>query len=299
MRRFVLPVVALVAAGVLGGVTGAAVWEATDDDGGTTQAVTTVATPTAPVASRTGSVAAVYKAAVPSVVEVAADSAQGSATGSGWVFDNDGHVVTNQHVVEGAQVVSVRFHDGKEVEARVVGEDASSDVALLELSSGATVAPALPVGSSSSLQIGDPLIAIGSPFGLQGTLTTGVVSGLGREIQAPDGFAIDGAIQTDAALNHGNSGGPLLDARGRVIGMNSQIQSETGGNVGVGYAVPIETIKSVVTQLLASGQVRHAYLGVQLSDVENGGGALIVQVVEGTPAERAGILSGDVVTRAG
>ncbi len=156
----------------------------------------------------------------------------------------------------------------------------------------------LPLGSTSSLQIGDPVIAIGSPFGLEGTLTTGVVSALGREIEAPNGFAIDGAIQTDAALNQGNSGGPLLDSGGRVVGMNSQIQSESGGNVGIGYAVPIETIRSVVDQLLKTGTVKHAYMGVSLSDVDNGGGARVERVMPGTPADAAGLQAGDVVVEA-
>jgi putative serine protease PepD len=155
----------------------------------------------------------------------------------------------------------------------------------------------LPLGASKSLAIGEPVIAIGSPFGLDGTLTTGVVSGLDREIRAPDGFGIDGAIQTDAALNQGNSGGPLLDAEGRVVGINTQIQSESGGNDGIGYAVPIETVKEIVAELIASGQVEHAYLGVGLTDAQDGGA--VVDVVPGGPADAAGLRDGDVVVKAG
>jgi putative serine protease PepD len=301
MKRVFLPFAALVAAATLGGIAGAGLWSVTDDDSGAPGAASTAApaTTTAPVVSRAGSVASVYRTAVRSVVTVTVQSAQGTATGSGFVYDGQGRIVTNQHVVDGAATVSVRYHDGREIDAGLVGTDPSTDIALLRPIGGSQGVPALPSGSSTSLEVGDPLIAIGSPFGLEGTLTTGVVSGLGREIQAPDGFAIDGAIQTDAAINQGNSGGPLLDGAGRVVGVNSQIQTETGGNDGIGYAVPIETVRNVVDQLLKSGQVRHAYLGVRLADADNSGGARIERVVPGTPADRAGLQDGDVVVRAG
>jgi putative serine protease PepD len=292
---------ALLAAAVLGGIAGAGLWSVTDDEAAQSPAAASTPAPssTAPVAASTSTVASVYKTAVRSVVTVKVQSAQGEATGSGFVFDAKGRIVTNQHVVDGAQNVVVRYHNGREIEAGVVGTDPSSDIALLEPIGGDQGIAALPSGSSTSLEVGDPLIAIGSPFGLEGTLTTGVVSGLGREIQAPDGFAIDGAIQTDAAINQGNSGGPLLDADGRVVGVNSQIQTETGGNDGIGYAVPVETVRNVVDQLLKSGQVRHAYLGVRLSDADSSGGARIEQVVPGTPAANAGLRNGDVIVSAG
>ena len=140
------------------------------------------------------------------------------------------------------------------------GADPSTDVALLDVEEGADLT-VVPLGTSESLSVGDPVVAIGSPFGLQGTVTSGIVSALDRQIQAPDQFPIDGAIQTDAALNSGNSGGPLLDSQGRVVGVNSQIESRTGGNVGIGYAIPIDTAKSVVDQLLEDGTAEHAYLG--------------------------------------
>ena len=303
MRQLLLPL-ALVVAAIGGGAVGAGVMAAVDD-GGTTATETTIARPvvdeTAP-----GSVSALYKQVSPSVVEIQVESqpenlpfgVPQTGTGTGWVYDAT-HIVTNQHVVDGANEVTVRFEDGREVQARVIGTDPSTDVAVLELDEGADLPTALDRGSSEALEVGDPVVAIGSPFGLQGSLTTGVVSGLGRTIRAPDGFAIDDVIQTDAALNPGNSGGPLLDLDGRVVGMNAQIASESGSNSGIGYAIPIETIQSVVEQLLDSGQVQHAYLGVHVADAENNGGARIVEVRQGGPADDAGLQDGDVVVKAG
>jgi len=221
-----------------------------------------------------------------------------NGTGTGWMFDAT-HVVTNQHVIDGTNEATIRFEDGREAQARVIGSDPSTDVAVLELNEGADAPAALDRGSTEALEVGDSVVAIGSPFGLEGSLTTGVVSGLGRTIQAPDGFAIDDVVQTDAALNPGNSGGPLLDLNGRVVGMNSQIASNSGSNAGIGYAIPIETVQSVVEQLLQDGEVRHAYLGVQLADAEDNGGARIVEAVQGGPADDAGIRQGDVVVGAG
>jgi putative serine protease PepD len=286
LRRVLLPIAALLAAGVLGGVAAVGVWEAVDED-----AAPAVAEGE-PVASSDLSVNEIYDRSIPGVVEVIA----GPASGSGFVIDEDGHILTNQHVVGTADSVTVKFHDGDEVDARVVGTDPSTDVALLELEGDRDVTP-LPLGSTSSLEIGDTVVAIGSPFGLDGTVTTGIVSALDRQIRAPDGFTIDGAVQTDAALNQGNSGGPLLDGRGRVVGMTSQIASESGGNVGIGYAIPIETVRSVVEQLEDNGEVRHAYLGVSIEDVD--AGARIASVSPGSPADEAGLEPGDVVVEAG
>jgi putative serine protease PepD len=294
IRRILIAVAALLAVALVGGATGAALWEATDDD-----APAPAATPAAgtPASSSTSSVADLYRRVSPGVVEIRAGSAEGEATGSAWVLDDQGHLVTNQHVVAGADTVTVRFADGDEATARVVGTDPSTDVALLELENSNHALTPLPLGSSKALHVGDTAIAIGSPFGLQGTLTVGVVSGLNRELSAPDGFAIEGAIQTDAALNPGNSGGPLLDNRGRVVGMNSQIRTDSGSNSGIGYAISIETIRSVVDQLLKGGTVEHAYLGVRVGDADSG--ARLVDVVSGGPAERAGLRVDDVVVRAG
>jgi len=307
LKRVFAPAAALLAAGFLGGLASVAAWQAIDTD-----ATTTVTTPSAaePVSSSgtQSPIASIVAAALPSVVEVKVEgraeslpnpfplpvpSPRVQGLGSGWVFDDAGHVVTNEHVVNGAAKVTVVFQDGTEVPARVVGTDPSTDVAVLELEEEHESAP-LPLGSTSSLRLGDTVIAIGSPLGLQGTVTAGIVSGLGRDIQAPNQFTIDGAVQTDAALNHGNSGGPLLDASGRVVGMNAQIASETGANSGIGYAIPVETVKQIADQLIASGKVEHPYLGVRIEDAD--GGARIVEVVSGSPAAEAGLRQGDVVT---
>jgi putative serine protease PepD len=301
VKQFLLPV-ALIAAAVGGGAVGAGVMAAVNDGAATT--VTSTA-PSRAVADAPSSVASLYKQVSPSVVEIQVESAGNfpfgqpqNGTGTGWVYD-ERHIVTNQHVVEGANEVTVRFRDGREVQARVVGTDPSTDVAVLELAEGADVPPALERGSSEALEVGDPVVAIGSPFGLDSSLTTGVVSGLGRTINAPNDFAIDDVIQTDAALNPGNSGGPLLDLNGRVVGMNAQIASSIGASSGVGYAIPIETVQRVADQLLQDGEVRHAYLGVRLADAENNGGARIVEVVQGGPADDAGVQEGDVIVGAG
>jgi putative serine protease PepD len=290
-------------AALVGAVLGIGSWELLDDDGATVSstpaaATTTTESPTASSATSGGlSVASVYRAAAPSVVEVRAQSAGGTAaTGSGFVIDGQGRVVTNEHVIDGADDVTVVTSDGKEHDAEIVGSDRSTDIALLDVRDDANL-PLLRLGSTASLSVGDPVIAIGSPFGLQGTVTSGIVSGLDREIQAPDGFPIDGAIQTDAALNSGNSGGPLLDARGRVVGVNSQIESRSGGNVGVGYAVPVETVRNVVDQLLADGTAEHGYLGVQLSDPGNEDGVPVAEVVDGGPADDAGLRAGDRIIK--
>jgi putative serine protease PepD len=213
---------------------------------------------------------------------------------------NAGYVVTNAHVVEGATSVKVKIGDGEARTAKVVGTDTSSDIALLKVDpSGLDLVP-LALADSDDLHVGDATFAIGNPYGLDRTLTTGVVSALDREISAPNGFSIDGVIQTDAALNPGNSGGPLLDAAGRVIGVNSQIESAgatadgTASNSGIGFAVPSNTVRNVVKQLLEDGTAEHAYLGVQSSDADSGG-ARVASVVSGGPADDAGLRAGDVV----
>jgi putative serine protease PepD len=301
VKRFVVPFVALLAAAVLGGVASVGLWEAVDDDAAPVAATATT-TVNRPVAVRSGSVADIYEATIPGVVEITAQTqapgqpGAATATGSGWVLDSEGRIVTNQHVVDGASEVTVKFHDGSEIQADVVGTDPSSDVALLKLNEIPDDLQPLDRGSSESLRIGDPVVAIGSPFGLEGTVTAGIVSAKNRQLQAPNNYTIDGAIQTDAALNHGNSGGPLLDLNGRVVGMNSQIASESGGNDGIGYAVPIETIERVVEQLKSGGSVQYAYLGVQIGDAQSGG-AQIGEVRSGSPAADAGLQAGDVVTK--
>jgi S1-C subfamily serine protease len=230
---------------------------------------------------------------------------QGQATGSGIVIDANGTILTNWHVVENAIKVTVSLEKGKTVEAQVVGKDPSNDLAVLHINpDGLTLHP-LPLGSDSTVQVGDPVLAIGNPFDLQRTLTTGVVSALQRTLKAPNGFTITNVIQTDAPINPGNSGGPLLDAAGRVIGINSQIytNSSGGGSIGIGFAVPIDTAKAELPQLEKGGTPSRAYLGLTSVTVDGSlaalnlpvkSGALVQSVQRGTPAEKAGIRGGSV-----
>jgi putative serine protease PepD len=213
----------------------------------------------------------------------------GVATGTGFAIAG-GRIVTNQHVVADADVVAVRL-DGRRVRARVVGSDASTDLAILRLPrERARQLPTLPLGRSADVRPGDTAIAIGNPFGLARTLTEGVVSAVGRRITAPDGARIRDAIQTDAAVNPGNSGGPLLDGRGRVIGVIAQSRGD-----GLSFAVPIDTLRDISRELERRGSVRRAYLGVSTSDRQRGQGALVVEAVEGEPAAEAGLRAGDVI----
>ncbi len=225
-----------------------------------------------------------------------------SSTGSGFVIDRQGHIVTNQHVIGEARTAQVRFEGEEEpVRARVVGTDPSTDLALLKVDPRRVgKLTALPLGDDERLRVGEPTIALGSPFGLAGTLTTGVVSALDRPIEAPNRFTIEGAIQTDAAINPGNSGGPLLDARGRVIGINAQIRTDGDRqNSGVGFAIPIDTAKDVVPELKRNGEVRRPYLGVSTGDAPGPTGVLVGSVSPGDPADEAGLRPGDVIVRVG
>jgi S1-C subfamily serine protease len=228
----------------------------------------------------------------------------GTATGSGFVVDGDGHILTNAHVVAGAGEIDVKIGDQSPVPAKLVGRDPSTDLAVLQVDPDAVDLHPLGLADSSQARVGDPVVAIGNPFGLDRTATAGIVSAVQREIQAPNGFSISDAIQTDAPINPGNSGGPLLDANGRVIGVTSQIATGGGnGSVGIGFAVPSSTAHDVVQQLLDNGVVHHAYLGItgadidpQLADALNlpvDQGALVEQVVSGGPADDAGIQEGD------
>src|SRR6185312_271026 len=237
---------------------------------------------------------------------------QGTATGSGFVVDKDGYIVTNAHVVEGASSVTASFSEnGEAIPAEVKGVDRSTDVAVLKVDpSKVKNLTTIPLGDSSKAQVGDPVIAIGNPFGLSRTVTTGIVSGLQRQIQAPNGFTISNVIQTDAAINPGNSGGPLLDANGRVIGINSQIQTGGGqGSVGIGFAVPSNTVKNELSKLKTGASVERAYLGVQMQRVDSqlaqdlnlpvDHGALVVDVTPGSPAAKAGLKGGRTGTSQG
>ena len=260
----------------------------------------------------------IYKRAAPGVVFVTSQIVQqsqspffpfpqqqrGQATGSGFVIDKNGTILTNAHVIEGAVKITVQLGDNKAVDAKVVGKDPNSDLALLKIPTDGLSLTALPLGDSKNVQVGDPTIAIGNPFGLDRTLTTGVVSALQRRISAPNGFSIDNVIQTDAPINPGNSGGPLLDSLGRVIGINSQIETGGGnGSVGIGFAVPIDTAKQVIPQLEHAGTVQHAFLGLTSLTIDGSlaqlnlpasSGALVQSVQRNSPADKAGIKGGNI-----
>lgn len=284
--RTMARVAPLAAALVLGIGLGAAAF-ATLDDSGTTVVRQVTVEGSEPVAQGGLPASRIYEEAAGAVVEISASGSASRAQGSGFVFDEDGHVVTNQHVVAGSSAISVRFANGVEREAELVGTDASTDLAVLRVDAPSSLLEPLRLADSSAVKVGDPVFALGSPFGLEGTLTSGIVSALHREITAPNTFTIRDTIQTDAPINHGNSGGPLLDDRGRVIGVNAQIESESGGSDGVGFAIPSNTVRSIVRQLIATGEVRHAYLGVRMVQIDDG--VAITEVVDGGPAEEAGL----------
>jgi S1-C subfamily serine protease len=230
---------------------------------------------------------------------------QGEATGSGFVIDDNGDILTNAHVVDGAVKITVQFDNDKTVDARVVGKDVDNDLALLRVDPDGLDLHPLDLGSAKSVQVGDPVLAIGNPYGLDRTLTTGVISAKQRQIQAPSGFTIRNVLQTDAAINPGNSGGPLLDAAGRVIGINSQIATggSGGGNVGIGFAVPIDTAEQVLPTLKRGEQVKRAFLGVSTRTIDGSldgaglpvrRGALIQTVERGSAADKAGLRAGGI-----
>jgi putative serine protease PepD len=286
-NRTPLVVFGLIATLALGLGIGAAAF-ATLDDGTTTVVRQVTVEGSDPVVSGGVSVSEVYDQASKSVVEISASGgSQSRAQGSGFVFDDGGHIVTNQHVVAGASSISVIFWNGVELDAEIVGTDASTDLAVIRVDAPTGLLSPLRIADSGAVDVGDPVLAMGSPFGLEGTITSGIVSALHREMTAPNNFTITDTIQTDAAINHGNSGGPLLDNRGRVIGVNAQIESESGGSDGVGFAIPSNTVRSIVRQLIATGEVRHAYLGVRMAPVEEG--VAITTVVPDTPADEAGM----------
>jgi S1-C subfamily serine protease len=294
-------------------------------DGGSSS-VATVAPLTAPIASHetaTNAVNEIYKRDGPGVAFVEAtqpaseeaspfnpfgeaEAGGGTATGSGFVIDTEGHLLTNNHVVEGADKISVKIGASeRSYPAKVVGADPSTDVALLKVDVPAGALHPLALGDSSKVEVGDPVVAIGNPFGLDSTVTSGIVSALQRQIEAPAGFSISHVIQTDAAINPGNSGGPLIDANGEVIGINSQIETGGGGNgnVGIGFAIPINTAREVANQIEQNGKVEHAYLGISggtiTPDIAKAlnlpveEGVLVAEAVKGGPAAEAGIQGGN------
>jgi S1-C subfamily serine protease len=234
-----------------------------------------------------------------------------AGSGSGFVYDSQGHIVTNYHVVADASEVSVTLSDGTSYPAEVVGQDPSTDLAVIKIDAP-NMPPPLPMGDSGQLRVGQFVIAIGNPFGLESTLTLGIISALGRVIQSPNGRFIGEAIQTDAAINPGNSGGPMLSLQGEVIGVNSQIISPSGASAGIGFAVSSNTVRRVVPELIAQGRYPHPWLGVNIlsitpdvkSALEEAGmpipvdeGVVVMEVVPGSPAESAGMRGGDQVVQ--
>jgi putative serine protease PepD len=312
----------LAAAALVGGVAGGAIDAyALNNDSDTTPAATAPA-PTQPVAvAQPGGAPTpeqVYRDDAPGVVVITdtqtetvppslfsgPSSQQVRVLGSGFVLDTRGDIVTNDHVVDGATEVRVGFSGGGTYPARVLGTDPSTDLALIRVDAPAAALHPLKLVDTPA-QVGDTVYAIGNPFGLERTMTAGIVSAVGRAIQAPNGLAIENAIQTDAAVNHGNSGGPLIDRAGDVIGVNSQI--ETGGtsqgNVGVGFAVPSATVRTVTAELLSTGHAEHPYLGVEVQTIDPAvasvargvpeRGVLVSRVTQGGPAAKAGIVGGN------
>ncbi len=320
LRALELLVVA-VAGGALA-LVGAAVFGKLGSTTTVKQVVSPVAIPTTSQTPAGGLTAEqVYRRDAPGVVQITATSVvQGQADpfnflpsspqtsqslGSGFVIDKAGHIVTNYHVIQGAKKVQVSFSGQDEITATVVGKDPSTDVAILKIDAHARALTPLELGNSDAVVVGDPVYAIGNPFGFTRTLTTGVVSAVQRQIEAPNSLPIDHAIQTDAAINHGNSGGPLIDSQGRVVGVTSQISTgSTGsqGNVGIGFAIPINTVRSVAGQIISSGKALHAFLGLDAAPITpqlaslfhlpSKSGLLIQDVQAGSGADKAGLKAG-------
>jgi putative serine protease PepD len=259
----------------------------------------------------------IYRAASPGVVDILVTSQSqnpslgffggggGSQTqqgeGAGVVYNKQGYILTDEHVVANATSVKVKFNNGQQVSAKVIGTDPSTDVGVIKVDVPASQLHPIPLGNSDNAQVGDPVVAIGSPFSLPETTTAGIVSQTGRSITAPNNYTIPGAIQTDAPINPGNSGGPLLNASAQVIGLNDQIetnnttQSGQGSSSGVGFATPINTDAKIADQMIAGKKVQHAYVGVELSGT-SAGGAKVSTVQPGSPATAAGLQPGDLIT---
>jgi S1-C subfamily serine protease len=317
----------LIAAGLGGGaaLAGAEVLGVLDESPSVINTVESVQ-PSAPVGfagNRRLSVSDIYEQSGPGVVQITTTTVRRvdtdpffnalgfpqqrrqKALGSGFVIDKAGHIVTNFHVVDGAQTVEVSFSNRDSVKARVVGTDPSTDLAVLEVNVDAGALTPLDLGDSDVLRVGDSVVAIGNPFGLERSVTAGIVSALHRPLTAPNDFTIDDVIQTDAAINSGNSGGPLIDARGDVVGVNSAIATgNTGarGNVGIGFAVPINTVRDVASQLIEHGKVEHAFLGIGVQAVDTEvsrlfelpvkRGLMVVRVYDSSAADKAGLRAG-------
>jgi len=303
-RRRTLSTAAVLVAAAAIGVGGAATYAGLAPEGTRTIVRQETVSNGEPAANTTGlSVSDIYQRTQKGVVEITVTTSQPTnpfgghqtqqAQGSGFVYDSNGRIITNQHVVEGATSISVRFWNGTTYKAELVGSDPSTDLAVVKVDAPASVLTPLTLADSNDVAVGDNVVAIGSPFGLENTVTSGIVSALHRQMTSPNNFSIDDSIQTDAAINHGNSGGPLLNAEAQVIGVNAQIESDSGGNDGVGFAIPSNTVKSIVSELISTGKAEHAYLGVSVETVN--ASVRITEVRNGTPAADAGLQSGDTI----
>ena len=263
--------------------------------------------------SKSLSLIEIFKNSEPGVVRVnvqrTQDDLSPTGVGSGFVFDKKGHIITNAHVVEGATKVVITFLDGRSYNAEIVGVDASTDVAVIKVNADLSLLHPLSLGDSSNLQVGEPIAAIGNPFGLSGSMTSGIISQLGRLLPSESGFSIPDVIQTDAAINPGNSGGPLLNMRGEIVGINTAIQSATGEFTGVGFAVPSQTLAKVVPNLIQNGEYKHPWIGISGRDIDpdlanvlelkDAVGFLVVTVIPDSPASKAGIRSSDNIKEVG
>jgi putative serine protease PepD len=306
----------LLAAAAIGGLIALAV----GNSGGSNRSVTTTVLqqtrgttlPTLLTSSRGLSINQIYRQDGPGVVDITVTSTTNSGgffggtqqtqgEGAGVVYDTKGDILTDEHVVDNASSVTVRFENGQKVGAKVLGTDPSTDVAVIHVNAPASELHPITFADSSAAQVGDPVVAIGSPFSLPETVTQGIVSAVGRSITAPNNYTITGAIQTDAAINPGNSGGPLLDGNGHVLGLADQIETNNttptgqGSSSGVGFAIPSSTVAHIASEILAGKTVKHAYVGVSLNGTSTGG-AQITSVQAGSPAASAGLQQGDLVT---
>jgi putative serine protease PepD len=315
-------VVPIVGGAVAGGVIALAV---ASGGGGTTHTTTvetvtqqagSAAVPTALSTSHGLTINQIYRAASPGVVDITVSTnagggnslfgtpggggsggqgQQATGEGAGVVYDTKGDILTDQHVVANATSVKVHFQNGQTADAKVLGTDPSTDVGVIHVDVPASELHPIPFADSATTQVGDPVVAIGSPFSLPETTTAGIVSAVGRSITAPNNFTITGAIQTDAAINPGNSGGPLLDGNGHVLGLNDQIQTNSGSNAGVGFATPANTDARIANAIIAGKPIKHAYVGVELNSA-SAGGAQITQVQPSSPGSAAGLQPSDVIT---
>ncbi len=260
-----------------------------------------------PLKTKNLSLIEIFEKSEPGVVRVnvqrteISDSAGG--VGSGFVFDKKGHIITNAHVVNDAKKIIVTFLDGRSYNAEMIGVDKFTDIAVIKVNADLKLLSPLLIGDSSNLKVGEPIAAIGNPFGLSGSMTAGIVSQLGRLLPSGLGYSIPDVIQTDAAINPGNSGGPLLNMRGEMVGINTAIQSATGEFTGVGFAVPSQTVAKIVPTLIEKGEYRHPWIGIQGQDIDpdlakvlglkDAKGLLVVSVIENSPAQKAGLIGSE------